>query len=278
MKLEIKVIKMNFHSDEYIMDRMKEHYEDALKQYPENRIVGIFYQGSGNYGLDYEGSDVDTKCVLAPSLKELAESKMTSTTYVRENDEHIDFKDIRMMLETFRKSNLNFLEILYTKYYIINPIYEAEWNKLIASRDSIVTMNIPSLMKSMKGIASEKYHALEHRYPSRIEWIDKFGYDPKQLHHLFRIEEFMGRWINGESFAECLISTEPEWLIEVKKGSYNLEYARKQGKYVMDFIQKMYEDYLKICNTTIDETMYKLFDEVSYNIIKIGIRKELENE
>ena len=80
---------MNFHNDEWIMDRMREHYEDALKQYPENRIVGIFYQGSGNYGLDYEGSDVDTKCVLAPSLKELAESKMTSRTYVRENDEHI---------------------------------------------------------------------------------------------------------------------------------------------------------------------------------------------
>ena len=61
-------------------------------------------------------------------------------------------------------------------------------------------------MKSMKGIASEKYHALEHRYPSRIEWIDKFGYDPKQLHHLFRIEEFMDRWIYGDSFSNCLIS------------------------------------------------------------------------
>ena len=269
---------MNFHSDEYIMDRMKEHYEDALKQYPENRIVGIFYQGSGNYGLDYEGSDVDTKCVLAPSLKELAESKTTSTTYVRENDEHIDFKDIRMMLETFRKSNLNFLEILYTKYYIINPIYEAEWNKLIAARDSIVTMNIPSLMKSMKGIASEKYHALEHRYPSRIEWIDKFGYDPKQLHHLFRIEEFMDRWIEGESFAECLISTESEYLIEIKKGKCNLDVARAQGRAAMDCIQIMYDDYLKTCDNTVDESIYKLFDDVSYNIIKIGIRKELENE
>lgn len=269
---------MNFHSDEWIMDKMREHYNDALAQYPEYRIIGVFYQGSGNYGLDYEGSDVDTKCVLAPSLKELAESKMTSTTFVRENDEHIDFKDVRAMLETFRKSNLNFLEILYTKYYIINPIYEAEWNKLITARDDIVSMNLPSLLKSMKGIASEKFHALEHRYPSRIEWLDKFGYDPKQLHHLFRIEEFMDRWIDGESFAECLISIEPEYLIEIKKGKYNLENARKRGKDAMDFIQKMYEDYLKTCDNTINETIYKLFDSVSYNIIKIGIRKELENE
>lgn len=266
---------MNFHSDEWIMDRMREHYEDALKQYPEHRIIGIFYQGSGNYGLDYEGSDVDTKCVLAPSLKELAESKMTSTTYVRKNDEHIDFKDVRTMLETFRKSNLNFLEILYTKYCIINPIYETEWNKLIEARDSIVTMNLPSLIKSMKGIASEKYHALEHRYPSRIEWIDKFGYDPKQLHHLFRIKEFIHRWINGESFEHCLISYEPEWLIDVKKGRYNLNDARRYGEGSMNFIKEMYESYISKCSNEINEDMYRLFDDVSYNIIKIGIKKEL---
>lgn len=267
---------MNFHTDEWIMGRVREHYNDALTQYPEHRMIGVFYQGSGNYGLDYEGSDVDTKCVLAPSLKELAESKTASTTYVRENDEHIDFKDIRVMLETFRKSNLNFLEILYTKYYIINPIYAEEWNKLIQARDFIVKMNLPSLIKSMKGIASEKYHALEHRYPSRIEWLDKFGYDPKQLHHLFRIKEFMYRWINGESFECCLISVEPEWLVDVKKGKYNLEDARRYGKGSMDFIQEMYEDYLKTCDNTIDETIYKLFEEVTYNTIKIGITKELE--
>ena len=266
---------MNFHSDEYIMDRMREHYNDALAQHPEHRIVGVFYQGSGNYGLDYEDSDVDTKCVLAPSLRELAESKMTSVTYVRENDEHIDFKDIRMMLETFKKSNLNFLEILYTKYYIINPIYETEWNKLVEVRDSIVSMNLPSLIKSMKGIASEKYHALEHRYPSRIEWLDKFSYDPKQLHHLFRIKEFMHRWINGESFDRCLISVEPEWLVDVKKGKYNLEDARRYSKGSMDFIQEMYERYLKTCDNTINESIYKLFDNVSYNIIKTAITLEL---
>ena len=267
---------MNFHTDDWIMDKMRNHYNDALAQYPEHRIIGIFYQGSGNYGLDYEGSDVDTKCVLAPSLKELAESKTASTTYVRENDEHIDFKDIRVMLETFRKSNLNFLEILYTKYYIINPIYEKEWSKLVKARDSIVKMNLPSLIKSMKGIASEKYHALEHRYPSRIEWLDKFHYDPKQLHHLFRIKEFMHRWTNGESFANCLISVEPEWLVGVKKGKYNLEEARRYGKSSMDWIEVLYKSYLETCDKTIDETIYKLFEEVIYNTIKIGITKELE--
>lgn len=267
---------MNFHTDEWIMNRMWEHYNDALTQYPKERIVGVLYQGSGNYGLDYEGSDVDTKCVIVPTIKQLANEEKTSNTYVRENDEHIDFKDIRVMLETFRKSNLNFLEILYTKYYIINPMYETEWNRLVRARDSIVNMNLPSLIKSMKGIAGEKFHALEHRYPSRIEWLDKFGYDPKQLHHLFRIKEFMYRWLNGEPFERCLVSIESQWLIDVKKGKYNLDDARRYGKGTMDFIEDMYKQYLKTCDKTIDESIYGLFDEVSYNMIKIGIGKEFE--
>ena len=267
---------MNFHSDEWIMERVQEHYNDALEQYPEHRIVGVFYQGSGNYGLDYEGSDVDTKCVLAPSLRDLAENKAVSTTYVRANDAHIDFKDVRQMFETFKKSNLNFLEILYTKYCIINPIYKRSWDSVIEARDFIVLMNNHSLVKSMKGIAGEKYHALEHRYPSRIEWLDKYLYDPKQLHHLFRIREFMDRWMHGESYGDCLISIQPEWLIDVKKGKYNLEEARYLGKTAMDDIQNMYNSYIETHSCETSDWVGNYLNDIAYEIIKIGIMKELE--
>ena len=101
---------MNFHSDEWIMDRVREHYNEALEYFPEDRIVGIFYQGSGNYGLDYEGSDVDTKLIVTPTFEDIAmNKKAVSTTHIRENEEHIDFKDIRLYIQTFRKQNLNFL-------------------------------------------------------------------------------------------------------------------------------------------------------------------------
>ena len=44
-----------------IMKRVQEHYDEALQYFPEEQIVGVFLQGSQNYELDYEGSDVDTK-------------------------------------------------------------------------------------------------------------------------------------------------------------------------------------------------------------------------
>ena len=52
----------------------------------------------------------------------------------------------------------------------------------------------------------EKYKALEHRYPTLIDKIDKYGYDPKQLHHIVRIHEFLERYIDGESYEDCLKS------------------------------------------------------------------------
>jgi predicted nucleotidyltransferase len=98
-----------------IMKRVQEHYDEALQYFPEEQIVGIFLQGSQNYDLDYEGSDVDTKLIVVPSFKDIClNRKPISTTHVRENNEHIDWKDVRKYVEEFRKQNLNFLEILFT--------------------------------------------------------------------------------------------------------------------------------------------------------------------
>jgi hypothetical protein len=44
----------------------------------------------------------------------------------------------------------------------------------------------------------------------------------------------------------------------------------------MDWIEVLYKSYLETCDNTIDESMYELFDGISYNIIKIGIEKEFE--
>ena len=267
---------MNFHSDEYIMERVREHYNEALEHFPEDRIVGIFYQGSGNYGLDYEGSDVDTKLIVTPTFEDIAmNKKAVSTTHIRENEEHIDFKDIRLYIQTFRKQNLNFLEILFTKYAIINHMYETEWNRLIADREAIAHYAPVQAIKAMKGVAMEKYHAMEHHYPSRMMWIEKFGYDPKQLHHLWRVEEYIERYINGESYADCLISKQPEVLQSAKIGNWTLGDARWMAKASIDHIDQMCSTYLESCSKEVDEEVDVLLDDVQYNIMKIAIKKEI---
>lgn len=267
---------MNYHSDEYIMNNVREHYEESLKYFTEDHIIGIFYQGSGNYGLDYEGSDVDTKLITAPLFKEIAMNKSpVSTTHVRANDEHIDWKDIRLYIQTFRKQNLNFLEILFTEYKILNKDYEKQWNRLIANREAISHYSPVQSIKAMKGVAKEKYFAMEYEYPSRMDWINRFGYDPKQLHHLLRVKEYVQRYIAGDSYEACMISKQPEYLIEVKKGKHNLEEARILANEADKQIEIMCNDFLKK-DYSVDSNVDELLDDVQYEIMRIAIKKELK--
>lgn len=221
----------NYHTDQWIMAQVERHYREALMRYPEHRIIGVFLQGSQNYGLDYEGSDIDTKCILAPSWEDLCfNRKAVSTTHVLDNEEHLDAKDIRLYMQCFRKQNLNFVEILFTPYKIINPMYADFWNKLIDNNELIARYDPVGAVKTMKGIAMEKFHALKHEYPSKVELIQKFGYDPKQLHHLLRVDEYLERYIDGERYADCLISQMSDYLHDVKcikddKTFYTLEEA-----------------------------------------------------
>ena len=267
---------MNFHTDEWIMDRVREHYNEALEYFPEDRIVGIYYQGSANYGLDYINSDVDTKLIVTPTFEDIAMNrKAVSTTHLRENEEHIDFKDIRLYIQTFRKQNLNFLEILFTPYCIINPLYKNEWDRLVVAREDIAHYAPIQAIKSMKGIAKEKYFAMEHHYPARMEWINKFSYDPKQLHHLLRVEEYIERYIKKESYNDCLISKQPEYLKDVKIGCHTLEEARKLADAAIKHIDEMCDEFLKICSNEVDSSVDLLLDDVQHNIMKIAIKKEI---
>ena len=271
---------MNYHNNVWISQKMKEHLQEAKETLKDRPIVVLACQGSQNYGLDYEDSDFDTKCITVPTFKEIAlNKKALSTTHVRGNNEHIDLKDIRLYIQTFRKQNLNFLEILFTPYYVcpmnnfIN--FSNEWGKLIDNREKIAHMNPLRGFSSMKGIAAEKYHALEHHYPSRMHMIEKFGYDPKQLHHLLRIDEFMKRFYNGESYEDCLISDYPDYLIDIKKGLFDLDKARDIANTTMTEIENLYNKAKNTLNNKEDKEMVELLEDVSYNIMKRSIQNEL---
>ena len=269
---------MNFHSDKWIMERGLEHLQEAETLVPAKHIVGIFYQGSGNYGLDYEGSDVDTKCIVTPTFKDIALArKPMSTTHVRANDEHIDMKDIRLYVQTFRKQNLNFLEILYTPYcWFPNEHFYHEWKRLVDHREEITHYDPVRSVKSMMGIASEKYFAMEHHYPARMAWIEKYGYDPKQLHHLLRVSEYLDRYLAGEPYGDCLLTKQATYLKEVKQGLFCLEAAREIAEAIYNKIHEKCDKFIEAHkNDPVDHTIDELLDDVAYKIMEESVQRDI---
>lgn len=258
------------------MERVTDHYNEALEYFHEDRIVGIFLQGSQNYGLQLPGSDVDTKLIVVPTFKDIAMNKeAVSTTHIRANQEHIDFKDVRLYMQTFRKQNLNFLEILFTNYKLLNPLYKKQWKRLIQEREKIARMNPSRAVASMKGIAEEKYHAMKHEYPSKIDVIKQHGYDPKQLHHLLRVEEYLARYIGGESYEDCLRPMNVQKLLDVKMGLLSLPQAEKEAEISINKVRIMADQYRKYTVEQEDEEARALLESVQYEIMKIATEKEL---
>jgi len=270
---------MNYHSTEWILNKLGEHHLEATTCVPETHIVGTFLQGSQNYGLDLKGSDVDTKCIVTPTFKDIALArKPLSTTHIRQNDEHIDLKDIRLYMQTFRKQNLNFLEILFTPYYIMGPnlVYTTQWQRLVDRREDITHYDPVRSVKSMMGIASEKYYAMEHEYPSRKMWLDQFGYDPKQLHHLLRVEEYLDRYLAGESYADCLVSKQPVYLQEIKIGYYTLDQARDVANKAYSHIHEVCDNFVeKHKDDSVSKEIDELLDDVAYEIMKASVQRDL---
>lgn len=149
---------IDFEKAQKIHKRMEEHLQPVLKSHKE--WVGLFLQGSQNYNLDYEGSDIDTKVIVIPNFTDFVlNAKPVSTTHIMENDEHVDFKDIRLMFDCIKKQNVNFVEILFTPYSIINPKYADLFQSVLDAKEDIARYNnyksrkrwsIPTLLRLIR--------------------------------------------------------------------------------------------------------------------------------
>ena len=284
--------------NELIMKKLKEHYNCMLELYPADRIVGVFLQGSQNYFMDDENSDVDTKCLIVPSLDEIVlASQPVSTThcivdgklvYTEEEKmgaEHCDAKDIRLYWKTLLKANINFVEILFTDHSLVNGMYGDLWDEILDIREDVARVNPLAAIKAMMGMVSEKYFALTHRYPSRVEWLDKFGYDPKQLHHLIRICKFAHAYLLApETFSyrdlvrgEHLLPATREFIREIKrKGCGDLDVAQKFADQYLGLTKEVYEQAkAEYDGKDNEEIKSKMFD-IMAQIVKRSIKKELE--
>ena len=200
-------------------------------------------------------------------------------------------KDVRLMFDCFKKQNINFIEILFSDYYIImNENYRELIEELRSHAEEIAVLNPYRAIKCMKGMAFEKYHALCHPYPAKIDIINKYGYDGKQLHHLLRLKYFLDDYICmlGDYKGIKLLYKEilqSELMSsglrkELKLIKENKVYPLEQAKGVAErTLQLITEKADNACDKLKDENnkeTEKLLDNILYEIVKLALKEELE--
>lgn len=268
-----------------IMARVEEHYK-----YLESlgyEVVCTCLQGSQNYGLDEYSeeycSDIDTKSIVLPKLKDfIMASPPVSKVEIMDNDEHAEVKDIRIMFDMFKKMNLSYIELLYSKYVYINPRWVDYIYNMFLYRDEIASYNRNQFLRCIAGMAMEKQKALCHPYPNTMEKIEKYGYDGKQLHHCARLFEFIRRYVDGEPLAACYVSQERDELMHYKKqedidGSpLSKDGAEVFCDQLVKFIVRIKNDFL-LAQEPINEKSAEILDDIKYEILKEQMRRELSN-
>lgn len=245
MHLEIQRNKEEkiFNDLNYKLEYMKENH-------PELNIIAIFLQGSQNYGLDDENSDIDTKAFCIPSLTSLIEGKkMVSKIYVLPDNSHIEVKDIRLLPELLRKQNPSYLEILSTDYYLLsNEKSGQEFMNILGKYKKYIFKRNFRLVQSIKGTFYAEKEQIHKRRPGNEEMFDKYGCDVKSLSHMYRMVYLLGGIREGKSIDELFMIPENfkgknfrKELMDVKRGK-NTETALKFVGEATHLMEVMYQD------------------------------------
>lgn len=190
-----------------IQKRVEAHVKEVQEthKYDGVEMFVCAANGSMNYGLFDESSDVDTKMLVFPELDDLfLGRKSINKVEVLANNEHCTLKDIRDYFRIFRKANINFLEILCTDYVYVNPVYKNEWNLLCSKVDEIANLNPHKVLASSLGMAREKASKICHDSPANHELIEKHGYVAKELQHIIRLYNFIFKYCSGVPFSKAI--------------------------------------------------------------------------
>lgn len=216
--------------------------DEVKLRYGAPRFMFCGLYGSQNYNLDTENSDVDTKAIILPTIEELLYYKKVSNCFDVGTGQ-CDVKHIQLMFNNFLKQNINFLELLYTPYFIVNEEYKDLWCEVISIRNSLTTCNPRKMIHAAVGMGQQKYVALEKPFESKIPLIEKYGYDPKQLASMLRIEYFCKNYLDTHDFRYSIIPIGKmrDDILRIKLEPVSLELARKLAQETINNLQKFNE-------------------------------------
>ncbi|MGL5506526.1 MAG: hypothetical protein ACRDB0_01345 [Paraclostridium sp.] len=239
--------------------------------------------GSHNYNLNRPDSDLDYKIFIVPSFDDLYYNM-----YCHKKAEHselidYDYHDVRNLIYRLSKSNVNFIEVLFSEEIIINPELPV-WAKyaiseLMSMKKDIAKMNLPYLFDACLGMKHNKLKLIDKGSGSSIQYVKKHGYDTKSAMNAYRILDFLERFAKTEfnDFKSAIWYTDKEktMLNAILNGSFTKEEVVNIIKQKEQFIKDNYKDLYKAHE--LNEETYNRLEKIVKNLVKHSIILYKEN-
>jgi uncharacterized protein len=208
----------------------------------ERKILFKALVGSHNYNLNtnevigkttgkiFPASDKDFKVFVLPTFEDLYEGVSYSKQVIGEKED-LDIHDVRKLSDLFFKSNINFIEVLYsTEMQFPDELTQRQkelLSKLFYMRDDIVKMNLPHLWNACGGMHLNKMKLLRKGTEGTQHLVDEFGYDTKQALHAYRVLNFIDRFAKTDfnDFKSAITYTgdDKQFMFDIKYGFFNAE-------------------------------------------------------
>lgn len=252
-----------------VMEKMQMHYDMATNVVPKEQIVGVFLRGSQNYGIEIENSDVDTLCLVVPSVEELvrAERPLSVEVLVGDDGGHITFMDIRDFVKKLMSQTPNVLEVLFTKFAIRNTDFEMNWYELFSRREEIARYNPKQMLNTTVCMAI-----------TELARMKKGKYTDKGLALILRLRDLMVNYMADESFENCLCPNEPVFLQNIKRGI--VVATRTEGivaaENAVDCMKKLYNQYIENHSFKVSAELSDFLYKMQYKFCADHWRWELQ--
>lgn len=236
--------------------------------------------GSHNYNLNTKTSDKDYKVFVLPTFDDLYFGTQFSKSYVSDVED-FDCHDIRKLSNLLWKSNVNFVEILFSTELTINQNLSSKTidiiNEIFLNKEEIARMNLPYLYNACIGMCISKQKIIDKGTSNTQYLVDKYGYDTKAAMSSIRILDFLRRYSENKfiSFQKAIKyennDNSRELLLDIKNGEYN----KNEILFIINKMNTILEENFKEVyykNNPNEHTKDKLVSDIK-EIIKIEIFK-----
>ena len=198
--------------------RLEAHYNKAVEHFGEENVMGVFLYGSWNYNTNLPDSDVDTKCILVPNLYRLAIQPF-KVTHLDVDGEVCECMSIMHMVANWKKQNINFVEILFTPYFKLNPDYADFWQPNNDGEWKECAMNTDRSDMVARYDLNAAVMSMAHQVLSTMK---KNPSDLKTIMNATRIYQTMSLLTETNcSYMDAIAM--PSWISEIRTGEFEVD-------------------------------------------------------